>query len=267
MVIASGCREAYFAHNYLQTDKNRIMKQIIFTKDERVILQGFLEKRLDYYHKYLNEIGLIDRTGKRNFDSFYIKPLISALEKISNQESASFDSKEKLVFISCINEHFDDVYNELKLPTALSWLTISDKQRQIITQIDTYKDILQKSGYYSKKHSFVRYDTKFRYRNILEVVEKMRLSDIIFLSHVGQGYFYKIAFVCNNEEYFPFELSQQISLRDIKFIPFNGQTLESIAAKKFSLTTTKSNTRELISTCEPIHYPEGVLDFIKELLS
>ena len=243
------------------------MKQIIFTKDERAILQGFLEKRLDYYRKYLNEIGLIDRAGKRSFDSFYIKPLLSALEKILNQESAFFDSKEKLVFISCINEHFDDVFNELKLPTALAWLTISDKQRTNIIQLDTYKDILQKSGYYSKKHSFIRYDTEFRYRNILAIVEKMRRSDIIFLSQVGQGYFYKIAFVCNNEEYFPFELSHQISLRDIKFIPFYGQTLESIASKNFSLTTTKSKAKELISTCEPLHYPEGVLDFMKELLS
>ena len=114
------------------------MKQIIFTKDERAILKGLLEKRLDYYRKYLNEIELSDRAGKRSFDNFYIKPLLSALEKILNQESAFFESKEKLVFISCINEHFDDVYNELKLPTALPWLTISDMQRQIITQLDTY---------------------------------------------------------------------------------------------------------------------------------
>jgi hypothetical protein len=127
------------------------MKLITFTTDEKTLLQGLLKKRLDYCNEILMEEPSGSKAERKRYENFYIKPLASALDKISNEESTIYDSKEQSACISCINEHYNDFYNELQLPTAFSWLTISDQQINVVRKMDNCKDILYKCGYYNKK--------------------------------------------------------------------------------------------------------------------
>lgn len=243
------------------------MKQTTFTTDERNLLEGVLNKRLDYYNECLTEQASSDKSGKKRFESFYVKPLVSALDKISNYKTALYDSKEKLACISCINEHYNDYYSELQLPTAFSWLTISDQQLIVVLKLDNCKEILYKCGYYNKKDTYKRYDTEFRYNHILTIIDKLKRSNKVFLSKAGQKDFYKIAFVYDDKEFLPFELKQQVTLRDVKFSSLNGQAPEDIATKKFSMLTTKSKAKELLATCEPNSYPDNTLNFMNVLLN
>ena len=242
------------------------MKQTTFTTDERNLLQRLLKKRLDYYNDSMTEQTSSEKTGRNRFERFYFKPLISALDKISNHETALYDSKEKLACISCINEHYDDFYNELQLPTAFSWLTISDQQLSVVHKLDNCKDILIKCGYYNKKDTFKRYDTEFRYSHILTTVDKLKKSNKVLLSKVGHNNFYKIAFVYDDKEFLPFKLKQQVTLSEVRFSSLNGQSPEDIATKKFSMITTKTKAKELLATCESQSYPNGVFDFMNVLL-
>jgi hypothetical protein len=242
------------------------MKQTTFTTDERNLLQGLLKKRLDNYNKTYIDKASGDKIGIKHFENFYIKPMASALDKILNHESAIYSSKEKLALMSCANEHYDHFYKELNLSAPLSWVTISDYQRNVISKLDNCKNILLKCGYYNTKQFSVEFDKDFRYSNILTLVEKLKRSNRIFLSGTGQNDYYKIAFVYDNKEYLPFELKHHISLRNINFISLNGQSPDSIATKKFSLITTKPKAKELIASCESKNYPVGVLDFVNALL-
>lgn len=243
------------------------MKQTTFTIDEKNLLQGLLKKRLYYYNECMTEQATSDRAEKKRFERFYVKPLQSALDKISKYETAIYNSKEKLACISCINEHFDDFYSELQMPTAFSWLRISDQQLNVVRKLDNCKDILFKCGYYNKKDAYKRYDSEFRYKNILTIVDKLKMSNKILLSKVGQNDFYKIAFVYENKEFLSFELKQQVTLRDVGFSSLNGQSPEDLATKKFSMLTTKMKAKELLATCDIRYYPKGVFDFLNELLN
>ena len=243
------------------------MRQTTFTTDEQNLLKGLLEKRLDELKQYSTDRNDSDKKGWKRFDSFYIKPIVSALDKISRQQPTTFDSKEKLAFTSCINEHYDDLYKQLKVTTAFSWLTISDEQKMVIAKLDLCKDILVKSGYYKQKQTFVKYNLEFRYNQILTTVEKLKKSDKIFLSKVGENDFYKIAFVYDSKEFLPFELKHKVSLRDIQFASLREQTPEEYARDRFSLTTTKDKAKEMLSTCDTKYYPDGVLEFMNHLLN
>lgn len=208
-----------------------------------------------------------DKTGKNRFENSYVKPLASALDKISNYDTASYDSKEKTACISCINEHYNNFRNELQLPTASSWLTISEQQLNVIRKLDNCKNILFKCGYYNKKYAYKTYDIEFRYSHILTTVDKLKKSSKVFLSKAGQDDFYKIAFIYNESEYLTFELKKPINLIDIKFTSIREQSLEEIARERFSMLTTRTKAKELLATCDNRYYPDGVLGFMNVLLN
>jgi len=242
------------------------MKQTTFTTDQRNLLQELLKIRLKNYKESIDR-NSSDKAGQKRFHNFYVKPLVSALDKITTHDTETYDSKEKLAFISCINEHYDDFYNEMKLKTAFAWLTISDEQRKVVSKLDDCKDILLKCGYYNKKDILIKYDTEFRYGKILSSVDKLKNSSKIFLSKVGHNDYYKIAFVFDNKEYVAFELKHQVSWKDFQFISLGGESPDEVGMKKFSLVTTKPKAKELLATCERQYYPDGVLDFINVLLN
>lgn len=242
------------------------MKETRLTIDERTLLIELLTQRLEGYDESLLQDSR-DKAGKRRFENFYVKPLVSALDKISNNETAMYSSKEKLACISCINEHYDDFYKELQLPTAFSWLNISDAQAKVVYKLDNCKNILWKCGYYDKEYTRNMHDPDFRYSNVLNAVEKLKTSDKIFLSKVGQNDYYKIAFVYNSREYVPFELKHGVSWKEFQFMSLNGESPDNFGEKKFSMVTTRRQAKELLATCDRKHYPEGVLDFFNILLN
>lgn len=230
------------------------MKHIKFTEFQKNLLIELLNQRLKYYNEFSYK-----KARKR---------LLSALNKISTGSVTIFSDWDKTTFIGCINEHYEEFYTQLHLETVFSWLTVSQRQRELILKIDACKDILVNCGYYSKRPILGRYDTEFRYTNILSAIDKMKKSDKIFLSRSGEHDFYKIAFVYNDEEYVPFELKNVVfPKKHFRFISLEGKVADTYGKKCFSLVTTKSEAKELLTTCENSNYPEGVLEFMNHLLN
>ncbi|MDZ4204096.1 MAG: hypothetical protein U1C46_04680 [Bacteroidales bacterium] len=95
----------------------------------------------------------------------------------------------------------------------------------------------------------------------------MKSCDRVFLSRVGENNYYKIAFVFDNKEYFPFELKQKISLSAHNFCSLYGKSPDDITTTQFSMITTKSKAKELLATCESDNYPDEVLDFMNIILN
>ena len=118
------------------------MKQTIFTLDERILLQGILKLRLNYYGESFNEIESNDKATQRRFESFYIRPLESALSKILSSEETYYKTSELAKLVSCINEHIEDYRREQNLETALS----------VNSKLEISESILSKCGYYKRKH-------------------------------------------------------------------------------------------------------------------
>ena len=243
------------------------MKLTLFTLDELSLLQIVLEKRHEQLKKYSKEYDQNDQGGLKRFEKIYISPIVSALDKISSEEISNYSSSEKSAFMSCINENIKSYYDELKLTTPMSWLSISDEQRRMVKKLDICKDILAKCGYRKAKVGFNNFDDEIRYGNILQTFDKLNNSNKIFISKVGEKGLYKIAFVFNNKEFLSIELNHKILFSTLKFVSLKGETPEDYGEKHFSLITTKEKAREMFSSIESTHYPDGVIEFIKKLLS
>ena len=243
------------------------MKQTLFTTDELFLLQKVLEKRHEQLKKYSNEYDQKDKHGLKAFERFYISPIVSALDKISSEEISNYSSREKSTFMSCINENYRSYYDELKLTTPMSWLSISNEQRRMVKKLDICKDILAKCGYRRAKVGFNNFYDEIRFGNILQTFDKLNKSNKIFISKVGEKGFYKIAFVFNSKEFLSIELKSKLHFSTLIFASLNGQTPEDYGVKYFSLITTKEKAREMFSSIESTDYPDGVMEFIKKLLS
>jgi hypothetical protein len=240
------------------------MKTISFNQAQKEILIKYLNKRLiDWKDSFINTKGSLEkRLGKS-----YINPVVNAIDKISKYDSFSLTNHEKIECISCVNEHYDELYKLMDLPTFMSWLTISEEQRDVIEKLDNCNDILLKCGYFNKKEYFNEYNKTFRYQNVLDTIGKLRGAKNVFLSKTGESNYYKIAFICENNHYVPFELKSSISWREIEFRKFGTDKPEDYVPSKFSLLTTKQKAFELIESCDKQNYPEGVLEIMKNLLS
>jgi len=242
------------------------MNELTFSEPQRRLLQQFLKNRIELNSKWAIETSH-DKAGQKRFKRLYINSYMTAFEKVKSYATYFYDSKEKLAMVSCINEHRNDFYNELRLPTAQSWLSISNEQRQVISKLDDCKEILVKCGFYNQKRNKGKYDVNFRYSNFVSAVDKMKNADKIFLSCVGETDFYKIAFVHEDKEYVPFELKHQVSWKDFQFISLKGKSPDEFGKEKFSMITTKRTAKKLLATCEKKYYPEGVLLFMDVLLN
>jgi len=243
------------------------MKRTLFTTDELFLLQNVLEKRHEQLKKDANEYDQTDKRGLKKFERNYISPIVSALDKISREEFSNYSSREKAVFVSCINENINTYYDDLKLTTPMSWLSISGEQRIMVKKLDTCKDILAKCGFRRTKISSNISDNEIRFGNILQTFDKLNKSNKIFISKVGEKGFYKIAFVFNSKEFLSIELKSKLHFSTLIFASLNGQTPEDYGVKYFSLITTKEKAREMFSSIESTDYPDGVMEFIKKLLS
>lgn len=238
------------------------MKIIAFTQGESILLQNLLNIRLDYCLDLLKSKSGEEESKKNNFEKRYINPIQSALNKLLNREEVFYNKWEKSACVSCINEHYQSFLNKFKLSTPLSWLTVSDEQREVISQIDNCKNILSKCGYYSKKGLFAKADSGLRYCNVVEKINKLAKSDKIFLWSVGKNRYYKVDFVYENKETFSFELTHQILLNDFYHESFTDQLPnDSVAA-----VTTKNTALELFSRSKQEDYPQDVHEFITALL-
>ena len=242
------------------------MKLITFSDRQRNILKDLLVCRLNNYNRIYLEEGL-DKPSSKRFKNYYIKSFNSALEKITSNSKGLYNSKDKTAFISCINEHYDNYYKQLQLPTLFSWLNISNQQRKIVEKLDDCKDILVKCGYYNQRKIFTPCDTEFRFGYYVSAIDKIKESDKVFLSKTGENDYYKVGFIYNNEEYVSFELKNKISLSSFQFSSIQKQLLQSAGSQRFSFVTSKPDAKRLLSCCEGKSYPKGVLDLVYALLN
>ncbi len=229
------------------------MKKIIFTDDELDILKALIDFRLVNN----NELGF------ENSDKYSIA-VHTANEKIANNELGFYNPYEKTMFCSVVNEYFPKFRKELKLATPLSWLTATDKQKQVIYKLDSCVSILEKCGFYGKSKTFMHnHNRGSRYADKLNFLDKLKKSEGILLSKTGKNDYYKIAFIYDNIEYVQFELKRPISIHDDGFTPFSA----SIKSRFNVEMKRKHEARELLSACEESDYPFAVLEFIVTALN
>jgi len=239
------------------------MKTIAFTDDESLLLQNLLNIRLNYCLDFLKRESREDKPENNNFEKHYIIPIQSVLNKLLNREDVFYNKWEKSACVSCINEHYQSFLNKLKLSTPLSWLTVSEEQREVISQIDNCKNVLSKCGYYSKNALFGKTDSGLRYGKVLETFNKLAKSDKIFLWPVGENRYYKIDFIYENKESFTFELTHKILFNDFYFASFKHKVPNDSGV---ATLTTKNTALELFTRSKQQDYPEGVHEFITALL-
>lgn len=197
--------------------------------------------------------------------NFYIKPVSSALEKLAICMPNVYTYREKSICISCVNEHYNDFLTELTLSTAVSWLSVSEEQRQVIQKIDDCRNILIKCEYPNRKYSSSHFDPDFVYGKFLAAADNWKKSEKILLSIVGDNDIYKMAIVHNDLEYATFELKNQISWRDFQFLPLY-ESPEILSRKKFSMITHRKTAKSLMATVDRKRYPTGVLECIDLIL-
>jgi hypothetical protein len=241
------------------------MKYPIFTETQRLKLQYLLSERLKSYDVTDNDES--NPAKFKRFYSYYVGPTRSALDKITNTESVVYSDKEKLSCIGCIHEQYNRTLDQLKLKSTLDWLDVSDAQRKVVADLDDCKEILKNFGYFKTKNIFQEIDPDFSYGAVLKVSDKLKKSDLVFLSKTAQNEYYKIAFVHNSEEYLSIELPHKISWRNLAFVGFGNTTIEEIASTKFSFMTTKPEARELLSVFKPKYYFEETKDTVNFLLN
>lgn len=240
------------------------MKTISFSQTQKEILLQHLKQNLDYWTEVFKDLN---NSLKKRKEKSHIDPIVSVIEKITKHNNFSLTNNEKIACIICANEHYEEVKKQLNLPNFMSWLTINEKQLYIIEELDDCKDILLKCGYFNKKEYLYEHNKTFRYKNILNAIQRLRLSERIFLSNAGEGNHYKIAFICDNNEYAIFELKWPISWREIEFSKLGEDKPENYVPKRFSQLTTKQKAKEILQKCDKKNYPDGVLDIMVNLLS
>jgi hypothetical protein len=236
------------------------MSEIVFTSDEVELLQELFVQRRRFYDFHLKELR--DEKFRRKFTISYINPLISVSDKMVQGGIEVYTEREKLICRSCINEHILEFNNKFDFEEPLDWLSLSNERKEIVNRIDLSHDILLKCKAKDKK--LRSFNTKFRFRNTLDALERLKKSETIFLS--GLNDVYKIAFV-NEDAFLTFELKSSISIYEIKFSAYAGKSIADYGKQYFSLTTDKEHAKKLLSTCDPKYYPSGVLEFISAVLN
>ncbi|MFP5041811.1 hypothetical protein [Parasediminibacterium sp. JCM 36343] len=242
------------------------MNQIKFTADERKLLEEVLQKRLDTYAleptPQKTNRSKVPIQGKTR----YKEAIISVLDKILKDDAITLNRVEKIICRSCIKEYHDGLHPQLYLPTVIAWLTITDHQIQLVRQLDMCSDILVKCSIPDKSKPFIKFHNGYRLGNQLAKIEKIKQCDKILLSKAGLNDIYKIAFVYQDNAYLTLNLKENLSLAENEFVQLDGQSLEKLAASKFTMLTTKDIAKTMLALCEPYHYPENVLESVGILL-
>ncbi len=226
------------------------MKNILLTDKERSLLKDAIERWLQFYNDR-NSFYSGDKTIKRRREQ-----LNTMLLDVQEREYLILQRQEIILLSGCVNQSRTRLVEELKLGVdLLSWLKLSEYQLDILNKIDCYTDILLKLN---------RNSNKFLYRNRLDIVNKLKQSEIIFLSKVGKSDYYKIGFAFQNREFFSFELKTGVS-----FLSLNHYKTSSLKefSDNFMIQTSRANARELFSKYDGAGIDTVSLDIIRLLLN
>lgn len=226
------------------------MKNILLTDKERGLLKDAIESWLQFYNDR-NSFYSGSKTIKRRREQ-----LNTMLIDVQEREYLILQRQEIILLSGCVNQSRTRLVEELKLGVdLLSWLKLSEYQLDLLNKIDCYTDILLKLN---------RNSNKFLYRNKLDIVNKLKQSEIIFLSKVGESDYYKIGFAFQNREFFSFELKIGISF--LSLIHYKTSSLKEFS-DNFMIQTNRENARELFSKYDGAGIDTVSLDIIRLLFN
>lgn len=214
------------------------MRVITFTQSEQEYLMLLLRQRAEVYGLTGNALGSKPKNK-------YVKAVATVLAKLETNLCVSLRPEEKIICISCINEHIGSYASLLKIPGIATLLCLSQEQIELMHTIDTSKDILHKCGYKGVFDKDPNVDC-FRYREVLSGIKTLRNCDLIGLSWDRENEFYKIGFV-KEDALYSFELSHSLNLRDLQLHSHLKSGVEAYARQHFTIVTSKKEALSLFN--------------------
>lgn len=145
------------------------MKIITISSEQKEILQRVIEERL----KLASEKSEYSLSGllEKSFKSILSKKHI---------ESFTLNKKESISLAFLSSEMIGDAKLYLNNWVLKDWLNIPEETKKKLIENDVLLDILQQVKHHIK--DYFRYNIKYRNRNVFEVIEKLKKSQLILLS-------------------------------------------------------------------------------------
>lgn len=234
------------------------MKPIQLSADEKEFLLPYVQARLTT----LSEIS--SNPPKKN-----INALQAIVKKLSDTSDHTYSPFEKPLCCACIKDKFKSLSAEvLPLTSGYKWLQITDNQRIAMARVDIAKSILQKFGEYKirkggRTHTVI---PRF-YSKGFDAIEKLKKSDIIYLTHSDSNGYRKIGFVYNTTEFTTFELRHQVAPLEIDFGNLKGTNAHEYGQLHFSMVANREEARNIFNRLGHAEYPEDVISFFQTILN
>jgi hypothetical protein len=225
------------------------MKKISLTENERKWLMPLLKSRMTtFLSEPLKVPGL------------YTGNLLSATDKLNADLSVQLKQWEKVMIESCTNERLHQLNTITQKPDVYQLIDSDDELKNQLEEIDTAYSIL------GKLKPTPTYKIRTSYREYFERLQKLKSSEMIYLSAVNGGSPYKIAFVHQGAEYCSFELGHPIELGTISFGRLNEDAV-LFGRKKFHQVLSRDQAFAHLSQFGDNDYQYGQLPFLLHLLN
>jgi hypothetical protein len=230
------------------------MKKLQLTTAETNWLLPLLRERMETF---------LDGTFKVPLK--YTSNLESVTAKVSADSKLELKQWERIMVSSCTNERLSILNLLIDEPGIDDLTDLYGALKSELVEIDTAYSILDKveSGRYMRTPRFKEHTS---YAEYFERIEKLKQSEIIYLSGSNSVSPYKIAFVYNKSEFCTFELRRKIDLPDISFGPLKDDAIQ-YGRKFFQKVLSREQAFENFSRFTESDYRDGQLPILLQLLN
>lgn len=230
------------------------MKKLQLTTAERNWILPLLGERMETFME-----------GTFKVPAKYISNLQTVTAKVSTESNMELKQWERIMFCSCANERLS-VLNLIHGEPGIDDLTDSyGALKSELAEIDTAYSILDKVEYGRYKRA-PRFKERTSYAEYFERIEKLKRSEIIYLSGSNGVSPYKIAFVYNKSEFCTFELRHKIDLPSISFGQLKEDAIQ-YGRKFFQKVLTREQAIQNLSQFSASDYQEEQFLFLLEMLN
>lgn len=193
-----------------------------------------------------------------DFSNFQLNTYKSILEKVDS-ENFFLSSGETICLANLTKERISEINGKFRPHNYKYFVNFSDEIRRELLVNDLLFDVLNEF----KKHlsNNFGFDLNFRYRKILEIIEKLKMSRDILISSVNDPY--KVCFVYDLDEFFVIELKVSFILEKMNFQKIDDY---STMKESFFSEVSRSNAHDLISGCLSQSYNKDTVEFVLEVL-
>lgn len=195
----------------------------------------------------------------------YIANLKSVTGKVRTLSNLELKQWERIMISSCTNERLS-ILNSLNDELGVNDLMdFYGALKPDLVEIDTAYSVLEKveNGRYK---SLPRYKERTSYMEYFESIEKLKQSEMIYLSGSKGVSPYKIGFVYKEAEYCSFELRRGIDLQSIFFTPLNDDAVR-YGYKFFQQVLRRGEAFDNLNQFDDSEYREGQLPFLLRMLN